>query len=114
MKDELKTTDKPVENSTLDLAQWQRIEVACERFEVDLANGCESQLEVYLQGFHGAEKEELVRELIGLDLEIRRRRGETPARKDYARFDIDTVRGHLCINKHRVLRHVWKTSKRRL
>jgi eukaryotic-like serine/threonine-protein kinase len=64
-----------------------RVDGACDRFEADWKAGRRPRIEDYLGGSDGAERAARLRELLALEVEFRRRRGDRPAPSDYeARF----------------------------
>lgn len=63
----------------------ERIEEACRRFEAAWKRGEEPSIEDALGGATGGERAALLRELILLDLDYRRQRGEAPIVDDYRR-----------------------------
>jgi WD40 repeat protein/tRNA A-37 threonylcarbamoyl transferase component Bud32 len=83
--------DSPVAQRARQLDRW------CDRFEVAWKTGQRPSLERYLAKVHSAAQPELLRELLILELEYRRQRGEKPEREEYRlRFPahaevIDTV-----------------------
>jgi serine/threonine protein kinase len=62
-----------------------RILRAVEQFEDALKCGASPRPEDYLYGTAGAERDELLRQLLGVELDYRRRRGESPTPVDYLR-----------------------------
>jgi hypothetical protein len=62
-----------------------RILRAVERFEDAVKCGDSPPLEDYLYGAAGAERDELLLQLLGVELDYRRRRGESPSQEDYLR-----------------------------
>ena len=75
----------------IDLPLLQQIEQVCERFEDEASSGSDCQIETFLQGFEGAARAHLVTELVAIDLELRRGRGESPRETDYPQFDQVTI-----------------------
>src|SRR5262245_13638077 len=76
-------------DETLSPTQGQRVDRACDRFEAAWREGRQPRIESYLEEFAeaGPEQTALLRELLFLELQIRQRRGEQPARGEYeARF----------------------------
>lgn len=68
----------------LPLVALERIESICSRFEDESGRGGPTQLESYLAGVQGEERSELLRELLVLDIELRKQRGHEPSVADYA------------------------------
>jgi tRNA A-37 threonylcarbamoyl transferase component Bud32 len=65
----------------------RRIDRACNRFEAAWKAGAPPRIEDFLAGWEGPERSALLRELVLLDLDYRRRRGEKCRAEDYrARF----------------------------
>src|SRR5437868_6852601 len=60
-----------------------RIDAVCDRFEADWRAGRAPRIEDYLGDLAGAGRWALLRELLMLEVELRRRRGETPDPGDY-------------------------------
>jgi serine/threonine-protein kinase len=63
-------------------AVW-RLEAACCRFEHDWQAGSRPQLEHFLAGVEGPERQALLQELLRLDVYYRRQAGEDPSATDY-------------------------------
>src|SRR5262245_60748780 len=76
--------------STPELSVALRLERACDRFEAAWRQG-RPALEDHLAGWRGPERAELLRQLLLLDLDYRRGRGEACRAEDYrGRFpDLD-------------------------
>jgi WD40 repeat protein len=64
-------------------ALGRRIDEACDRFEVAWRAGAPPRLEEFVAGWAGAERAALLRELVPLDADYRRARGEPVAPVDY-------------------------------
>jgi WD40 repeat protein len=64
-------------------ALGRRINEACDRFEAAWRAGAPPRLEDACAGWQGAERAALLRELVPLDADYRRQRGERPAVADY-------------------------------
>ena len=62
----------------------RRIDAACDRFEAAWRDGTPPAIEAYLDGWCGPARRELLRELVGLDVDYRRRRGQACDPADYA------------------------------
>src|SRR5262245_61734177 len=62
-----------------------RIDEACDRFEAEWRAGRRPSMEVDLDGFPEPERAELFRELLRLEIELRREGGEEPMRDEYER-----------------------------
>jgi serine/threonine protein kinase len=71
--------------------QARRVDAACRCFEADWRAGRAPQIEQYLGGVEGLERAALLRELLALELELRRDRGERPDPSDYRRRFPDHV-----------------------
>lgn len=81
------TTRSGFGGSTLSIEAMWRIEDACQRFEAALKREDAPTIEDTLGGTDGAERARLLYELVQLELDYRRRRGESPALSEYeARF----------------------------
>ncbi len=78
------TDDGRVDVDSLTLAQLQRIDAVCARFEAESEGLDRPTIETYLVGFMGVERGALLRELLALDLELREQRGDNPKETDYA------------------------------
>src|SRR4051812_12427315 len=64
-----------------------RVDAACDRFEKSFRQGRRPRIEDYLVGVEDSERHLLLRELVALEAELRRRHGECPEPGDYrARF----------------------------
>ncbi|WP_435011979.1 protein kinase domain-containing protein (plasmid) [Tundrisphaera lichenicola] len=61
----------------------RRIDAACDRFEAAWRAGQEARIEDFLVGASAAERPALLRELIALEVELRRGRGEDPKPAEY-------------------------------
>jgi tetratricopeptide (TPR) repeat protein/predicted Ser/Thr protein kinase len=69
------------------LTEFRRIDAACDRFEDDFREGRDPDLAEHLSGVPDEARARLFRDLLGLDLDYRRRRGERPEARGYrARF----------------------------
>lgn len=55
-----------------------RINARCDAFEAACSNGRVANVADFLDGFHGAERSRLLRELIALELDYRKQHGQTP------------------------------------
>ncbi len=76
-------------DETLRLAVNQRIDAVCYCFEKAWKEGKQPRLEDYLTDFAPEELPSLLSELVPLDADCRRRRGENPRRDEYlARFPV--------------------------
>ena len=76
-----------------------RILVTAEKFEDALKRGESPSLEAVLDGTAGSERVELLCQCLGVELDYRRRRGESPAPEEYLnRFpdDEEVIRGVFC------------------
>ncbi len=79
----------------LSLQSLRRIDDVCTRFEA-LASSGDLQIEPWLEGFDGVQRERLLFELVILDIELRQSRGLQPREADYLHFanpaDVDQAR----------------------
>lgn len=66
-----------------DRSLLERIDVSVDRFEALLKSGEHPQIESFFEGWHDPELSNLLRELLGVELEYRVRRGEKPALVEY-------------------------------
>ena len=76
-------------------ALGRRINEACDRFEAAWRSDTEPRLEDFVAGWEGVERVELLRELVPLDVDYRRARGENPGADYYAAAcpaDAETLR----------------------
>src|SRR5262249_29577296 len=64
-------------------ALGRRIDEACDRFEAAWRGGLPPRLEEFVAGWAGDERAALLRELVPLDADYRRRRGEEVRPADY-------------------------------
>ncbi len=69
----------------LSVGAFRRIEEACSRFEELWRSGAKPRIEDYLAACDGAERAELLRELLRLELELRLDAGERPEAAAYER-----------------------------
>jgi hypothetical protein len=60
-----------------------RVDEVCDRFEAAFKAGQDPRIEDYMGDVNGPEGRHLLRELLALDLELRRRRGESPRPEEY-------------------------------
>ncbi len=67
----------------LAVAELQRIDDACDRFESAWRGGEQPELESFLAGFDGPVRTQLLRDLLTLELDLRREQGEKPDRRAY-------------------------------
>jgi serine/threonine protein kinase len=65
------------------LARARRQHLACERFEAAWRNGEAPRIEEFLDAAESSDRHSLAAELLALEIELRRDRGETPAPADY-------------------------------
>jgi serine/threonine-protein kinase len=79
----METADAPGAQ-TSSLAQAIRVNAACERFEAAWRSGVRPRIAEYLEDCPQPERAERVRELLALELELRRAEGETPSPGEYA------------------------------
>jgi WD40 repeat protein/tRNA A-37 threonylcarbamoyl transferase component Bud32 len=78
----MKQSEGPREES-LGLSAEQRIDAVCRRFEAAWKAGERPRLEDHLGQGEGREQQVLLRELLRLEVEYRRRRDETPTPQEY-------------------------------
>jgi hypothetical protein len=78
------TSDPLAESDGLPLQILKRIDEACLRFEAGWLAGGRPRLSEFLGGAEGAERSALLAELLKLELDYRRRCGETPRPDEYA------------------------------
>jgi eukaryotic-like serine/threonine-protein kinase len=67
----------------LAVAELQRIDDACDRFECAWRDGDRPELESFLAGFDGPARTQLLRDLLALELDLRLEQGEKPDRRAY-------------------------------
>src|SRR5262245_32714535 len=85
----------------LPLPAARHLDGVCRRFELSWGDGDTPRLEEYLDGAPGSERTALLSELLALELEYRRKRGEEPQVSDYlTRFSAD----------HELVAHVWESA----
>ena len=86
------------DNESLPLSVRIRLEPICERFEQAWQDGERPDVAVFLEGACDAERSALAWELLRLDAEYRRMKGETPVAEDYRHLDLDShwLAGALC------------------
>ncbi|CAN5845881.1 hypothetical protein BH23PLA1_BH23PLA1_01090 [soil metagenome] len=72
-----------INTETIPLSRARRVNDACDRFEADWSAGLAPRIEAFLDNAEGIERLARLRELLGLELELRRRRGEVPAIDEY-------------------------------
>src|SRR5262249_48851925 len=77
----MRTPDRA--DDSLSLSTEEHIDAVCRRFEAAWKAGERPRLEDYLAGTAEPQSEVLLRELLRLELEYRRRAGEQPATADY-------------------------------
>jgi eukaryotic-like serine/threonine-protein kinase len=89
--------DPPEQSSFHDLEQAKRIHSFCEEFEARSRAGAAPRIEEYLDRAGEVDREVLLKELLFLEVELRRDGGEAPSPDDYlarfpeARAEIDAV-----------------------
>ncbi len=66
-----------------ELSTRRRIDAACDRFEVAWRAGASPRIEEYLDGWPHPDRNELLFELLGVELELRLEAGEDPSLADY-------------------------------
>ena len=74
-----------VPDPSLPLSADYRVDDVCRRFEADWRAGRTPRLEEFLGGVEGDERKGLLWELLQVEVEYRRGRGETPLEGEYAR-----------------------------
>ena len=62
----------------LAVAELQRIDDACDRFESAWRGGGQPELESFLAGFVGPARTQLLRDLLALELDLRLEQGDVP------------------------------------
>ena len=67
----------------LAVAELQRIDDACDRFESAWRGGEQPELEPFLAGFVGPARTQLLRDLLALELDLRLEQGDVPDRHAY-------------------------------
>ena len=67
----------------LAVAELQRIDDACDRFESAWRGGDQPELESFLAGFDGPARTQLLRDLLALELDLRLEQGDKPDRRVY-------------------------------
>ncbi len=70
--------------STPQAPTFVQIDSACQRFEDELHSGRDAKIEDYLEGWDEPERSKLLYELLSLEVDHRRRRGEQPSRQEHA------------------------------
>ncbi len=75
--------DRAEATDTVPLSLIRRVNTACERFEAAWRAGRPSTIEESLQGVDDPDRPAFLIELIALELELRRSRGERPTREEY-------------------------------
>ncbi|MCA9039226.1 MAG: protein kinase [Planctomycetaceae bacterium] len=60
-----------------------RVDLKCDEFESAWNSGERPTIEEYLEGISGTERQQLLRELVALEIELRERGGETPKLNEY-------------------------------
>jgi serine/threonine-protein kinase len=76
---------EPTALEDLPLGVLQEIDRRCEQFEAAWRAGQAPAAEEHLGGLAAAGRRPLLKELLGLELVYRRKRGEVPAREDFLR-----------------------------
>src|SRR5262245_9642894 len=76
-------TERRPEPATLSLRLLRRVDEVCDRFESACKQGERPRVEDFLSDAPAPLVGVLVRELVGLDIHYRRRRGEAPTLSDY-------------------------------
>ena len=70
--------------ATLTAAQRQQVEETCKRFQFDVLQGKQPQIDDYLDDTSLSSRRLLLEKLVELDLAFRRRSGEPASREDYS------------------------------
>jgi serine/threonine-protein kinase len=70
-------------SGTISISKLERVDQVCDRFEVAWRNGRRPLLEEYLDVFHELERPVLFRELLVVELQLRRGTGERPDPAEY-------------------------------
>lgn len=84
------TSDSMPDRDSLPLEAHERIDRACAEFEAEWKSGTRSRIEDFLGTTSGPERSALLRELLLLELNYRRKGGESPSPIEYSeRFPID-------------------------
>ncbi len=78
------TLESPSPEKSLSIEAQERIAEELIRFSRALKNGKNPTIEAYLEGFTGAERAELLQELLSDELHFRKQIGENPLRSEYA------------------------------
>jgi WD40 repeat protein/serine/threonine protein kinase len=97
------------DSSSFSLALAQRVDELCERFETEWKSGGRPRIEAYLSAIPEQDRLTCLHELIPIDVEYRRRRGETLSAGEYhARFTgldsqwiADTVAAQVAVHPRR-------------
>src|SRR5713226_4148200 len=76
-------SDKRTRDETLPPDLALKVDVACDRFEAEWQAGGRPSIEKYLEEAAEPERAALLRQLILLDVDYRRRHGEEPNPKEY-------------------------------
>jgi hypothetical protein len=79
-------------NETQSLSVAREIDRRCDRFEQALTAGAAPQIVTYLDGIAASEREALLVELLGLEIDFRLARGEPTQVDDYARQFLELSR----------------------
>ncbi|MDA1232662.1 MAG: serine/threonine-protein kinase, partial [Planctomycetota bacterium] len=69
----------------IDLSFTRRLDLACDEFEARWGTGGALSLEDVLMEFEESDRQHVIRELVGVEIELRCSKGETPGRGDYER-----------------------------
>ena len=80
----------------LAVAELQRIDDACDRFESAWRSGDQPELESFLAGFDGPARTQLLRDLLALELDLRLEQGEKPDRRRLSPAVSRPRRRHRC------------------
>ena len=77
------TVRSRADDDGLPLAEWKRIDTLCSSFEAAWAAGERPDPARFLEGIQGPAGDRLFRELLAIDVETRRNRGEAPQAPEY-------------------------------
>lgn len=81
-----------INTETLPLSHARRVNEVCDRFEADWKAGLKPRIEDFLPNYEGAERLALIRELLILEVELRRRQGDHFSLEEYqGRFQGENV-----------------------
>jgi serine/threonine protein kinase len=78
------TPENSSREDSLRLSVAQRVDQSCDRFEAEWRAGQRPRIEAYLTKVSEAERPDFVRQLLALEIELRRENGENPTADEYA------------------------------